>query len=369
MVTSCSNANTINNLDSLELTNFCELQVEQIANQSPIFFVRLVFFNSSKKKPQEVINYPALYTLFVQNNLNYWRSEQWLIDYPPVFILTKIKMEQSQFFGYFCALGYKNQQPEYIQIISSKPLSNKLQEYIQTTAKLLNKYIELYSEWQVKKSEIKLLEQILQRASHQLRNSFALISLYAQNLYWGLKDNPWQEQAEIIRDSIQKLDTNLTEMIGCSQSNCLRLMPHDLKQVIEKSLKELQPLIEQKKLKINLSKKSITVMIDSLQMKQVFDNLFSNAIYFSPKSGNITCNWQIFQGEVLIKIADEGPGLSEEDLQKIFTPFYSRREQGTGLGLTIAKKIILDHQGSLWAQNLKTGGAQFSLIIPRKNKV
>lgn len=53
-------------------------------------------------------------------------------------------------------------------------------------------------------------------------------------------------------------------------------------------------------------------------------------------------------------------------MQKIFNPFYSRRDGGTGLGLTIAKKIVLDHSGNLWAENAPQGGAVFSIILPRK---
>jgi signal transduction histidine kinase len=94
--------------------------------------------------------------------------------------------------------------------------------------------------------------------------------------------------------------------------------------------------------------------------------LLSNAVYFSPISGTISCHWQIFEQEILINISDEGSGLSPDDLQKIFSPFYSRRSGGTGLGLTIAKKIVLEHQGKLWAQNSRAGGARFSLILPQQ---
>ena len=74
----------------------------------------------------------------------------------------------------------------------------------------------------------------------------------------------------------------------------------------------------------------------------------------------------VFRDEVLVKVSDQGPGLSEEDLKQAFTPFYTRRPGGTGLGLAIAKKIILDHKGSLWVQNLSSGGAQFSFSLPRQ---
>jgi signal transduction histidine kinase len=100
-------------------------------------------------------------------------------------------------------------------------------------------------------------------------------------------------------------------------------------------------------------------------MKQVFENLLSNAIDFSPVGGIVTCDWRGFRNEVLVEIGDQGAGLSQEDLKEAFTPFYSRRPGGTGIGLTIAKKIILDHQGSIWVQNLTRGGAQFSFTLPR----
>ena len=215
------------------------------------------------------------------------------------------------------------------------------------------------------KTEIQLLEDILHKVGHQLRNSLGFIGLYAHNLYLGLEDSPWQEQATIISESIQDLDTNLNELIDCGQSAKLRVTFQDLRSLVVESITNLQPLINQKKVKILIPDTSTTLKIDRLQMKQVFDNILSNAVHFSPNSGTITCSWQIFQDEVLIKISDQGPGLSKEDLQKVFTPFYSRRRGGTGLGLTIAKKIVLDHQGSIWAQVLSEKGAQFSVILPR----
>jgi signal transduction histidine kinase len=112
---------------------------------------------------------------------------------------------------------------------------------------------------------------------------------------------------------------------------------------------------------------AFTVAVDRSQIKQVFDNLLSNAVHFSPFGGTVTCQWQIFRHEVLFEISDQGPGLSEEDLKQAFTAFYSRRPGGTGLGLAIAKKIILDHHGNLWVQNLPGGGAQFSFTLPRLN--
>ncbi|MCC5659019.1 HAMP domain-containing histidine kinase [Nostoc sp. XA010] len=350
---------------SLNVQSLCQLQLEQLTIQNPIFFARIVYYDPLMKTHEEVINYAPTRLPFSQNTLAYLRSEEWLLDFFPGFTLNEIKLNYSVGNCYICPLGYRNQRPEYIQILSDESLSPTLQNYVKQSAVLVSNYLEIYLECGQQKAEIKLLEEIIQRAGHQLRNNLGLIGLYAQNLSLGLKDSPLQEQATILCESIEELDNNLTELIYCGQGAKLRVSLQDLRTLVLESIKDLQILINQKHLQVSLPESSTMLVIDCSQMKQVFDNLLSNAVYFSPEGGTITCNWQVFQSEVLIKISDQGSGLSQEDLQKIFTPFYSRRSKGTGLGLTIAKKIVLDHQGSLWGQNLPNGGAQFSLILPR----
>ncbi|MBN3892644.1 MAG: HAMP domain-containing histidine kinase [Nostoc sp. JL31] len=361
--------NGSNYLNSSDIQSFCQLESEQLTSQYPIFFARIVYHDSLLRANQEVINYGQDQVPFSSKTLAYLRSEAWLTDFPPTLTLQEFKLKDFSSISYICPISYRNQKTEYIQIITHEPLSSSLQLYVKRSAMLLSKYVDISLDYDRQKTEIKLLEDILHRVGHQLRNSLGLIGLYAHNLCLGLEDSPWQEQATIIGESIQDLDTNLNELIDCGQSSKLRVTFQDLRSLVAESITNLQPLINQKKLKISIPDTSTILKIDRLQMKQVFDNILSNAAHFSPNSGTITCSWQIFQDEVLIKISDQGPGLSQEDLQKIFTPFYSRRKGGTGLGLTIAKKIILDHQGSIWAQVLSESGAQFSMILPRSRSV
>lgn len=347
----------------LDLQSFCQLQVEQLTARHPIFFARIVYYEPLLEAHQEVTNYapPKL----DQDTLAYLKSEKWLVDFPPAFTLNELILDCFTSNCYICPLGYRNQKTEYILILAHEPLSPNLQQYVKQTAMLLSKYVDIYLDCGRQQGEIQLLEQIVQRVGHQLRNPLALIGLYAENLCLGLPSGSWQEQATIIRETTQYLDTNLTELIYCSHGTNLRVTLQDLRNLVVESIQGLQPWINQKQIKISYPETSTTLAIARLQIKQVFDNLLSNAVHFSPHSGTITCSWQIFQCEVLIQISDQGPGISPEDLQQIFTPFYSRRPGGTGLGLTIAKKIVLDHQGSLWAQSLLEGGAQFSLTLPR----
>ncbi|RUT08132.1 sensor histidine kinase [Dulcicalothrix desertica PCC 7102] len=347
--------------------SFVELQAEQLVSQGTICFARIVYYDSVSKSHEEVICYADNQPSFSQKDIAYIRSETWLTDFPHVWDVSEFKLAHpTESFTYVCPIGYKNQKPEYIQIVTHKPLSLQLQNYVRNAAKILGKYIDVYSEKLQHKYQIQLLEHVLHKVGHQLRNYIALIKLYAQNLLIGLQDSSYIEQAKVICESVEDLDANLTDIISCGQGTILKITSQDLRSLVDESIKSFQPLINDKKLKVHVPQTSATLPLDRLQMKQVFDNLLGNAIHFSYENGVITFSWQVFHEEILIKILDEGPGVSQEDMQKMFTPFYSRRPGGTGLGLTIAKKIVLDHYGNIWAHSVSGGGTQFSIILPTK---
>lgn len=358
------NSNSISK-SSFDIQSFCQLQTKQFLFHETILFAQIVYYDPVIKVHKSTASAAQTYSTLSQKQLDYLSSEEWLTDYPSNFSINEVKLQGFASYCYLCLLGHRDQKPEYIIIFAQKPLSLNLQCYIKQSAVFISKYLDIYSQSECQKAEIKLLEQIVQRVGHQLRNPLALISLYAENLCLRLLSGSLREQAIIIRETAQDLERNLTDLIYCGQKTKLKVSLQDIRILMSESLQELQPWINEKQLKISYPENSATLPIDRLQIKQVFGNLLKNAIQLSPNLGTITCNWQVFQDEVLIYIADQGPGLSQEDLQKIFTPFYSRRSGGTGLGLTIARKIVLDHQGSLWGQNLLAGGAQFYISLPR----
>lgn len=350
-------------LHSTDIRSACQRQVEQLVAQLPIVAAWIVYqdqnqgtrqsFVHSRQKPS--CSYPEL---------SYLDSEVWLVDSLPALKLTEVAREGS-LTAFVCPLGQYSSNPEYLLLWTYEPLSALQQEWAEQQAQFLFNYITVYRECCRQQAEIQLLEQVVQRTEHQLRNPLAMIALYAENLCLGLPAGSLQEQAMNIRETVNELSTSLTDLLYCGQQVKLRVAPHDLRTLLAESIKGVQPWIEEKKLHIRYPDKPVILAVDRSQLKHVFDNLLSNAVYFSPQGATVTWHWQVFRHEVLVEVSDQGPGLSEEDLKQVFTPFYSRRLGGTGLGLAIAKKIILDHQGSLWVQNLPEGGAQFSFSLPR----
>lgn len=350
-------------LTSKSLRQFCQHRADHLTVQSGIALARIAYQEPLTQQHEAVWSRREDDWL-MPDLLDYLKSETWLFDFPPVLSLSQIPLDSTQYHGYVCPIGYKNQRPEYLFVLCDRQLTSDQQNHLLETAACLIEYLELYQNTHQKQAEIHLLEHIVHRVGHQLRNPLGLIALYTETLC--LTSNAQvQEQAGVIRDTVQHLLTHLTDLIYCGQSDRLNTSLQDLRTLIGESVAAFQPWIEQKQITVNYPNTSVLLQVDRLQIKQVLDNLLSNAIHFSPTNGKVTLNWLSFQGEVLIQISDQGSGLSTDELQKIFEPFYTRRPGGTGLGLTIAKKIVLDHHGDLWAQSLPEGGAQFSITLPR----
>lgn len=204
----------------------------------------------------------------------------------------------------------------------------------------------------------------LQRTRHQLQTPLALILLYADLLKHTARERQTLEWLESLHSTAETMHSSLTHLTDAT-STADSGERSNLRQLVMQCCQELQPWIAEKQITVVYGSQALWLQVNEWQIRQVLQNLLHNAIAFSPVGGQITLEWQGFQREVLIKVSDQGTGLSAEDLRSLGTPFYSRRPGGTGLGLSIAKQMILAHRGSLWAENLADGGAQFCLTLPR----
>ncbi len=121
------------------------------------------------------------------------------------------------------------------------------------------------------------------------------------------------------------------------------------------------------KLNLELSDEETFILADGIQIQQVLLNFILNASQSMEKTNasnkKITVSSTINNSEVIISVRDNGVGLDEEMKEKLFKPFVSAKKEGTGIGLTICRSIIEDHQGKIWAENVPDGGARFSFSL------
>jgi signal transduction histidine kinase len=145
--------------------------------------------------------------------------------------------------------------------------------------------------------------------------------------------------------------------------------------LLERSVEAVQLMAQKKRLHLEVLCTSPLpdLCLDEGRMQEVLDNLLSNAVKFTPEGGTIRMAASL-QGEgqswVEIRVCDTGKGIPAEDVPRIFDKFYQssyhrqERQQGTGLGLTIARHIVEAHGGKIWAESRMGEGATFVVTLP-----
>jgi signal transduction histidine kinase len=204
--------------------------------------------------------------------------------------------------------------------------------------------------------------------SHEIKNPLMVIGGLAQQVARRLADDPdAREKLHIIQTEVRRLENFLGDL-----RDFLRPTPPvkekiDLNQVI----KEVETLMGDAALEkgINLSDRLAPrlppVEADPNRMKQILLNLIKNALEAMDSGGQITVSTGSTADQVWFAIQDTGPGMSTEVLDKIFNPFFTTKEKGTGLGLAVIHKIVTDHHGAITVESAPGKGSKFVVTLPR----
>jgi len=107
----------------------------------------------------------------------------------------------------------------------------------------------------------------------------------------------------------------------------------------------------------------IELPLERSRIERVFMNLFSNSLDAMPEGGRIHVAARREESEVMVEVADTGPGISSEVRASLFQPFHSGKRNGLGLGLALSRQTVLDHGGDMWADANGSGGARFCLRL------
>jgi two-component system phosphate regulon sensor histidine kinase PhoR len=198
--------------------------------------------------------------------------------------------------------------------------------------------------------------------SHELRTPLTSIRLLLDNLPSGAARGPEESSStlEKIGAEVQALEQMAQELLDLAQIESgqalVRLVPAPVETLIATTVERLRPQAERKQqtLTVELAP-ALTALADEAQVNRALGNLLHNAIKFTPAGGSLWVRARPLDAEVLIEVADTGPGIPPEDLARVFERFYrgdrSRRSGGTGLGLAIAKHVVEAHGGRIWVES------------------
>jgi len=221
-----------------------------------------------------------------------------------------------------------------------------------------------------------LKSEFVSIVSHELKTPVALIKGYVSTLR--RDDVQWDpeimgESLQVIEEEADRLTRLIEDLLDASrlQAGGMPLKRSDIamKSMAERLAERFQVQTEDHQIIVDLPDDLPVVMADEIRIEQVLSNLISNAIKYAP-DGKITINGCGRPQEILICVADEGPGIHTGDLPHIFDRFYrspetSRKTKGAGLGLYLARAIIEAHGGRIWADPKPDKGARICFSLPR----
>lgn len=247
-----------------------------------------------------------------------------------------------------------------------------------------NKELKELHEKALQNERLAAIGQVSSVIAHELRNPLGLIDLYAKILVTNAQnlevDDAEQKEiidtminsAKTIRGATENLDKILSELLDYSRPLQLDKSSNDLHGAIDEIYNLVKPSFEQKNVGLSIKynvAKDVQAYFDKLRLNQALLNVVKNAMEVteSGKKVSINVDCRSADGTVYIKIVDQGPGIPEDNIAKLFTPYFSTKVNGTGLGLAQARKIMKAHNGDIEVLSTSPTGSTFALILPSKD--
>jgi len=212
--------------------------------------------------------------------------------------------------------------------------------------------------------------EVARRIAHEVKNPLTPISLSAQRLkrkyVEQIEDPVFEECTRMIIDHVDLIRNLVNEFSAFAQFPTANPVLCDIGSIIEETVTLYREGLDQVTFDFKVTEDIPDLNLDRQQIKQAMINLIDNAVAAMEEKGRITID--LSHDEILkmvrIEVADNGPGISDEDKTRLFEPNFSTKRAGMGLGLTIVSSIVLDHNGRVRVQDNHPNGAKFVIELP-----
>jgi PAS domain S-box-containing protein len=209
--------------------------------------------------------------------------------------------------------------------------------------------------------------------AHEIRNPLFGISAVAQILSREASHRPeLKELGDSMLSEIERLNKMLKDLLLYSRPRRLEIAPTNVKLLFQEFLERQEALMKELDLTVDASfePNEAEILVDPLQIRQVILNLCLNAFQASPPKKNITVRSKVMpEFGWLFTVHNYGDPISPANMTRIFDPFFSTKAEGSGLGLSICRKIIEDHEGTIDCNSSASDGTQFIVRIPLKGQL
>jgi signal transduction histidine kinase len=213
------------------------------------------------------------------------------------------------------------------------------------------------------KEALARLGELTAGLAHEFRNGLATVHGYGRLLDPEALPQPQRVYVEGIREETQALNEVVTNFLRFARPDPIMFAPVELRPLIERAAEDVPTAL------LTLTGDFATVNADDVLLRQALSNLFRNSVEACSavqREPRITVDGRLDVRTATnhVTVSDNGPGIPEEALTKVFQPFFTMKPGGTGLGLAIVQKVIVSHNGRVTAANQPNGGAVFSMTLP-----
>ena len=203
---------------------------------------------------------------------------------------------------------------------------------------------------------------------HDLRNPLTVITnavYYLKNKYGSSIDSNSNEMFQLIEKSIEHSNKIINDLLEFSGEIKLEMAETDPKTILKEAL--LLVAVPKNIQMVDATQSKPRIVVDTQKMQRVFINLIKNAIEAMPEGGKLTIGTSEVNGSVEFSFSDTGIGIPKENMEKIFSPLFTTKTQGMGLGLSVCKRMVEAHGGSISVESTVGKGASFKVVIPANN--
>jgi len=238
----------------------------------------------------------------------------------------------------------------------------------------------------IESERVQALTLLAASVAHEIGNPLNALHIHLQLMERGIRklknegidrkgvvDSSWREVSgklgqylEVCKGEIARLDYIITQFLQAIRPAPLQLKLASLNDVVDKTLELLRPELENRGLtvKTRAARQLPPTSIDATQMQQVLVNLIKNAMQAMSRGGTLTLQTGEGSDGIWVSVADTGGGIPQEEISRIFEPFYTTKKKGSGLGLMIVQRIVRAHGGKIEVESRVGRGTTFRIWLP-----
>jgi two-component system sensor histidine kinase HydH len=250
-----------------------------------------------------------------------------------------------------------------------------LQRQVQTVAARIRQVVEELQHTRrqaIAAERLASVGELAAGVAHELRNPLTSVKLLIQTVKRQVHHDAARKQLQVAQREIARIETTIQDLLDFAKPPALHRVPHDLRATVQRALNLVEGRARQQGVVITerLPRDPVMVNGDPEQLHQVLVNLLLNGIEAMPDGGTLEIAVEednAESGVCRVCVSDRGSGIPPPVLNRIFEPFVTSKESGTGLGLAVSHRIAREHGGALLAANREEGGAVFTLELPLRS--